>query len=214
MLVADKVYLKGRHATLLHPTSLEAKRGELLLVQGETQLERTGLSLVLSGRMKPDRGKVSWQGQTKIKQLRRASCLLDSPGVNEPEAHVKVKDLVKEDLALIPSFTWERVLPMRWLADYHQDGIADEYVEELTPTERLDLMVNLALADPDVHLIICDSPERHGATDEEWLQRLAQIVADHERDVAVVAVVSIIPSLWTGLTARIGDSTDTEEDQS
>ena len=94
MLVAHQVFLKGRHATLLPHTTLEARRGQLLLVQGETQHQRTALSLVLSGRMKPDFGKVSWQGGSKLRDVRMASCLLDSPGVNEPESHVKVKDLV------------------------------------------------------------------------------------------------------------------------
>ena len=187
-------------------TTLEVRRGELLVVQGETQEARTALSLMLSGRMKPNSGRVSWQGSGRTRDIRRASALLDSPGVNDPEPYLKVKDLVKEDLALIPTFTWNRVLPMRWLESYHQEGIADLWIDQLSPTDRLDLLVNLALADPDVHLVVCDSPERHGATDAEWLQRLAQIVVDHERDVAVVAVVSVIPEVWDGPSAVIGNA--------
>ena len=206
MLAVDAVRFEGRHTTLLPATSLQVERRELLLVQGENQLERTAMSLVLSGRMRPDSGKVSWDGHTRLRDVRRASSLLDSPGVNEPEPHVRVKDLVKEELALIPSFTWSRVLPMKWLRDYHHEGIADRWVDQLTPSDRLDLLVNLALADPDVQLIVCDSPERHGASDREWLRRLNQIVTDHERKVAVVAVVSVLPEGWDGPTAQIGGS--------
>ncbi|MCT1458182.1 hypothetical protein M3G03_01255 [Aestuariimicrobium sp. p3-SID1156] len=206
MLVTDSLSFQGRHATLVPATTVEVRRGELLLVQGETQESRTALSLMLSGRMKPNSGRVSWQGSGRTRDIRRASALLDSPGVNEPESYLKVKDLVKEDLALIPTFTWNRVLPMRWLESYHQEGIADQWIDQLSPTDRLDLLVNLALADPDVHLVVCDSPERHGATDEEWLRRLVQILIDHERDVAVVAVVSVIPAMWDGPYAIIGNA--------
>ena len=41
---------------------------------------------------------------------------------------------------------------------------------------------------------------------EEWLQAEAQIVVDHERDVAVVAVVSVIPAVWDGPSAVIGNA--------
>lgn len=198
--------MPGRHSTLLPPTSLEVGRDDLLLVQGDNQAARTALALVLTGRMKPRTGRVSWDGRTGLRDVRHASALVDAPGVNEPDAFVRVKDLVTEDLALIPRMTRDRLQPMRWLAGYHQDDIADTFVEALTPTDRLDLMVNLALADPDVHLVVCDTPERHGARDEHWLNRLGEIVADHERGVAVVAIVSSIPDAWTGPALAIGDA--------
>ena len=102
MLSAQLLSARGRRDPLLPPTSLRLNRGELLLATGERQDHRTALALVLSGRMKATGGQVSWDGSERIKPRRLASALVDSPGVNEPEQHLSVRDLVTEDLALIP----------------------------------------------------------------------------------------------------------------
>lgn len=105
MLCARQLSVKGRRLDLLPPTSLQVARGELLLVTGDRQDQRTALALVLSGRMKPDGGAATWDGTAGVRPLRRASALVDSPGVNEPEQHLSVADLVTEDLALVPAVT-------------------------------------------------------------------------------------------------------------
>ncbi|UXN32004.1 hypothetical protein [Glutamicibacter sp. M10] len=93
------------------PTSLRVDRGEVLLVVADPQISRTALALALSGRMQPTTGTVAWGHSDSLKTLRQHSALLDSPEVNEPEAHLKVRDLVGEDLALVPGPIWRKPRP-------------------------------------------------------------------------------------------------------
>lgn len=84
MLSVRQLHVKGRRDDLLPPTSLQARRGELVLVSGARQDQRTALALTLSGRMKPSSGELLWDGEAKTKRLRSASSLVDSPGSMSP----------------------------------------------------------------------------------------------------------------------------------
>ena len=98
----QQLSVNGRRDRLLPATSLQVRRGELLLVSGTRQDQRTALALALSGRLNSSAGLVEWDGLPGIKPLRQASAVVGSPGVNEPEQHLSVRDLVTEDLSLIP----------------------------------------------------------------------------------------------------------------
>jgi hypothetical protein len=78
LLSVQHAHAKGRRDDLLPPTSLQAGRGELLLVSAERQDHRTALALTLSGRMKPTDGRISWDGDAGIKRRRLASALVNS----------------------------------------------------------------------------------------------------------------------------------------
>ena len=89
MLRVQQLSVNGRRDELLPATSLQVRRGELLLVSGKRADQRTALALALSGRLKPSAGHfrwdgAEWNGSTRIKTLRQASAVVDSPGVNEP----------------------------------------------------------------------------------------------------------------------------------
>jgi ABC-type branched-subunit amino acid transport system ATPase component len=62
MLSVQQLQVKGRRDDLLPPTSLRAQRGELILVSGARQDQRTALALTVSGRMKPSSGELRWDG--------------------------------------------------------------------------------------------------------------------------------------------------------
>ncbi|XTR51502.1 hypothetical protein ACOM2C_15300 [Pseudarthrobacter sp. So.54] len=53
MLRVQQLSVDGRRDELLPATSLQVRRGELLLVTGKRQDQRTTLALALSGRFKP-----------------------------------------------------------------------------------------------------------------------------------------------------------------
>lgn len=204
MLLADKITFPGRHHTLVEPTTLEVARGDLLLVQGDNADERTAAALILSGRMKPRSGRLSWDGYRSPNALRHASALLDAPEINEPEPFMTVADLVDEELALIPRPAWRRSERAgSWLARQDMDDVANLHFQELTAAQRLDILVRLALTDKNVALIVCDSPDRHDATDSTWLTHLEATLADHP--VAAIALVAVIPSTWSGPTTRLGE---------
>ena len=206
MLSVQHLHAKGRRDDLLPPTSLQAGRGELLLVSADRQDHRTALALTLSGRMKPTEGSISWDGEAGIKRRRLASALVDSPGVNEPEQHLSVRDLVTEDLALIPRRYRGALLSTPWLKVNSFEDIADLWTEQLAPDKRIELLTALALANPHTDLLVLDSPDRHTADSSEWLPRLEQLASDGGRPLAVVATVAAIPAGWTGPTAAVGNA--------
>ena len=205
MLSARQLHAKGRRDPLLPPTSLTVRRGGLLLVTGERQDQRTALSLLLSGRMKALGGDVSWDKSPRTKQLRLAAALVDSPGVNEPEEHLSVRDLVTEDLALIPRRYRGALLSGPWLKVNRFEDIADLWTEQLEPQRRLELLTALALANPRTDLLVVDSPDRHSADGLTWLPRLQELAYDAGRPLAVVAAVSAVPAWWDGPVAAIGN---------
>ncbi|WP_115789554.1 ABC transporter ATP-binding protein [Arthrobacter silvisoli] len=218
MLTAQELQINGRRADLLPPTSLEVRRGQLLLISGDGQEQRTALALALSGRMKPGSGLLSWDGATRTRKIRSAGALLDSPGINEPEQHLSVRDLVTEDLALIPRRYRGALLSKPWLKVNSFEDIAGLWIEQLPAARRLELLTALALADPAVDLLVLDSPDRHSSDPADWLPRLEQLAHDAGRPLAVVAVVSALPDGWDGASATIGNAVpepareaDTEE---
>ena len=205
MLSAHQLHAKGRRDPLLPLTSLAVRRGELLLVTGERQDQRTALSLLLSGRMKATGGQLSWDNNSRTRQLRQAAALVDSPGVNEPEEHLSVRDLVTEDLALIPRRYRGALLSGPWLKVNRFEDIADLWTEQLEPRRRLELLTALALANPRTDLLVVDSPDRHSADELTWLPRLEELASDAGRPLAVVAAVSAVPDAYNGPVAVIGN---------
>lgn len=208
LLCARQLSVKGRRLDLLPPTSLQVARGELLLVTGERQDQRTALALVLSGRMKSDGGTLSWDGSAGVRPLRRASALVDSPGVNEPEQHLSVADLVTEDLALIPRRYRGALLSRPWLKVNRFEDVAGMWTEQLPPARRTELLTALALANPGTDLLVVDSPDRHSADPADWLPRLTALAHDGGRPLAVAATVSALPDGWTGPSAAAGNAVD------
>ena len=206
MLCVQQLSVTGRRDDLLPPTSLEAARGDLLLVEGVRQDQRTALALALSGRMKPSAGTVSWDGNARIKAIRQASSVVDSPGVNEPEQHLSVRDLVTEDLALVPRRHRGAARSTPWLRLNNFEDIAGLWTEQLPAGRRTGLLTALALANPDTELLVVDSPDRHSGDAADWLPRLQELARDAGRPLAVVATVTRIPDGWNGATATIGNA--------
>ncbi|WP_426939193.1 ABC transporter ATP-binding protein [Pseudarthrobacter sp. S3] len=206
MLSVQQLQVKGRRDDLLPPTSLRVGRGELLLVTAERQDQRTALALTISGRMKPTGGRISWDANERTKSLRLASALVDSPNVNEPEQHLSVRDLVTEDLALIPRRYRGALLSKPWLKVNSFEDIADLWTEQLAPDRRTELLTALALANPHTDLLVVDSPDRHGAHSADWLPRLEEMAYDAGRPLAVVVTLTALPAGWTGPAAVIGNA--------
>ncbi|GAC1492727.1 MAG: ABC transporter ATP-binding protein [Pseudarthrobacter sp.] len=212
MLSAQQLHVKGRRDELLPPTSLSVSRGELLLLTADRQDQRTALALTISGRMKPSGGLVIWAGSSRTKALRLASALVDSPGVNEPEQHLSVRDLVTEDLALVPRRYRGALLSKPWLKVNRFEDIADLWTEQLPAGKRMELLTALALANPHTDLLVVDSPDRHSASAADWLPRLEALAYDGGRPLAVVATVTALPASWTGPAAVIGNAVQPPEE--
>lgn len=158
--------------------------------------------------MKSNGGSVAWDGQQRTRQLRLASALVDSPGVNEPEEHLSVRDLVTEDLALVPRRYRGALLSGPWLKVNRFEDIAGLWTEQLDPARRLELLTALALANPHTDLLVVDSPDRHSAVNAAWLPRLQELASDAGRPLAVVATVRCLPPSWDGPSAVVGNGAE------
>jgi len=205
VLIADSVSVKGRHDLLVSPTSLQVTRGEVHLVVADPQISRTALALALSGRMKPSTGTVSWGHADSLKTLRQHTALLDSPEVNEPESHMKVRDLIAEDLALLPGPIWKKPRNKKWTALHGFDDVAKDWADSLDPARRLELQLLLAAEDSRIELIVLDSPDRHDMQDDVWLDLLLEF-AGSNRAFAIVAIVSNAPYEWDGPITYLGSN--------
>lgn len=206
MLIADSVTVNGRHEELVPPTSLSVGRGDVLLVVADPQISRTALALALSGRMQPSTGTVAWGHTDSLKFLRHHSALLDSPEVNEPEAHMKVRDLVGEDLALIPGPIWRKPRAKKWMEEHGFTDVATHWADAIDPARLLHLQLSLAAENPKLELLVLDSPDRHDMHDEQWMDLLADF-ASSPREFAVVAIVSNVPYDWDGPVSYLGSMT-------
>lgn len=203
MLLAESISFTGRHTSLVDPTSLQVQRSEVMLVVAEPQISRTALSLLLSGRMKPDSGSIRWKGSTSLSKLRAASALVDSPEINAPEQHLKIRDLVAEDLSLVPEPIWRKRGIEAWLEMHGFAPYADDWIDSVEPLIRLEIMARLSEEYRQVQLAVFDSPDRHGIEDASWLELLEEL-AGTRRQLAVVAVVSRVPDCWDGAVAYLG----------
>lgn len=206
MLTVDRLSADGRHAPLFHSTSFSVAPGELILVQAPSQLARTGLSLILTGRMKPGGGTVRWGRDDARSTLRRASELIDSPEVNEIETHMRVRDYVSEMLSYQPHPFLRRPHSGQWLADHDLEDLDNLWDEELTGEQRIRLTVALAHSNSGADLLVFDTPSRHANHSVTWIPRLEQLAQDPDHPRAVVAVVPHISEKWNGPVAIAGES--------
>ncbi|GGC98599.1 ABC transporter ATP-binding protein [Tersicoccus solisilvae] len=208
MLTARHLSVAGRHGPLLPPTSLTAEEGVLHLAVGRTTEERTALALTLSGRMRPDGGAVMWGHDDAIGKLRARVGLVDSPGVNEPERHQRMRDVIAEDLSLLPKPIRQRPAVRSWAIEHgHRDAL-DRWPEQLDAASRLRLLADLALADDRMTALVFDGPDRLTFDDAAWLDVLSDY-ASH--GLVVVAVVTAVPPTWDGPLTVIGADDGTGE---
>lgn len=211
MLSVSALRVAGRHGDLVPPTSFDAAPGELTLVRGDGQEHRTALALAATGRCAPSGGTARWgaprrSARKDLSVLRRASAIVDAPAINEAELHLRVRDLVAEDLALLPRRYRGTLRPEAWLTVNAFADVAGEWAQNLPAARRTELLTALALANPETGLLVLDSPDRHTDETSAWLPFLAATAARSGRPLAVVAVVADIPEGWDGPTAEIGNA--------
>ncbi|MEH0109368.1 ABC transporter ATP-binding protein [Tersicoccus sp. MR15.9] len=205
MLTARRVLVHGRHSDLLPPTTLTALESEPHLVLATTAEERTALALTLSGRMRPDGGTVMWGHDDGIGKLRSHVGLVDSPGVNEPERHQRMRDVIAEDLSLLPRPIRRRAAVRGWAVDHGHADLLDQWPDQLSATRRLRLLADLALADDRVSALVLDGPDRLTFDSAAWLDVVTDFAA---RGLVVIAVVTDVPDGWTGPVTVIGAATE------
>ncbi|MEJ2856098.1 MULTISPECIES: hypothetical protein [unclassified Saccharothrix] len=209
---AQRVGVAGPHGPLLRPTGLRVPPGEAVLVAGAPGAGHTAFGLVLSGRMRPTTGSVSPDAAA----LRRHVVLVDSPGVNEPEASLTLAGVVGEELAMNGRRGGRKAV-----ADWLVERGADEYLStryEYVPADlRCSLMLELAAGRPGARVLVLDTPDRyHGDPTTWWKLAREQVTA--ERSVVVLcttvsAAALDVPAARLG-SENLGDTEDDNADDS
>lgn len=160
---------KGPKASALNLTSLEFESGAVTLARAETERRPTVLGLIASGRMRPDSGTVTLDGENDSPGLRRHTALVDALGVSEPAADLTVAEVVAEELMFAGRVGHRRAVAVALeglgLADQSRANMAD-----LAPDSRIRLLTELAVLREDVQGVVLTSPDRHGGDPLGWWQ--------------------------------------------
>ncbi len=208
MLSVDNIWAKGRHTPLFDRTTFSVGEGEVIIVQGDSQLERTSLALALTGRLPLSGGTISWSKgddeprRISMKRLRALSSVVDSPDVTAPEQHMRVHDYVSEMLSYnLPIFGRSRA--SRWLAERGLEELDGLWMDEISGEMNIELMAALAKHSPS-DLLVFDTPSRHLNHTYMWLPYLEELAADEDHPRTVVAVVPHISESWHGARAVVG----------
>lgn len=208
MLRVNNIWAKGRHHALFGRTSFSVNQGEVIIIQADSQMERTSLGLALTGRLPLSGGEIFWSAgdgepqPISMKKLRRISDIVDSPDVTAPEQHMRVHDYVSEMLSYnLPIFGRSRA--SRWLKERGLEDFDGLWMDELDGEMNIELMTALAQASPS-DLLVFDTPSRHLNHTYMWLPYLEELAADEDRPRTVVAIVPHISESWHGARAVVG----------
>lgn len=200
-LVADGVSVAGPHAPLLAATSLTVTSGAVTTVTGLPGAGHTALALVLAGRLVPDRGRVSLDGDEDPRVRRESVAVVDVPGVSEPEEVLALRTVVGEELAMAGRSAGPRHV-VEWLTARGAADHTDTRWEHVPAHVRLPLLLELASERPGVGALVLCTPDRHGGHPATWWSAV-RAVAD--RDLAVVVSCLDVSAWALGLDpARLG----------
>ena len=208
MLRVDNIWAKGRHHALFGRTTFSVGGGEVIIVQADSQMERTSLGLALTGRLPLSGGEICWSAGDEepqpisMKKLRRISDIVDSPDVTAPEQHMRVHDYVSEMLSYNLS-VFGRSRAGRWLKEHGLEDLDGLWMDELDGEMNIELMAALAQSSPS-DLLVFDTPSRHLNHTRMWLPFLEELANDEDRPRTVVAIVPHISGDWHGARAVVG----------
>jgi hypothetical protein len=158
---------KGRRDVALPRTTVVYETGRATLAVAETEQRPTVLGLIASGRMRPDRGTVTIDGDLDAGALRARVALVDAPDVSDPAPNVSTRAVVAEELM----FAGRKADPRaagRFLDAHGLGHLARTPIADVAPTDRLRLMLELAVLRAGVTGVVLVSPDRHGGDPAAW----------------------------------------------
>ncbi|GAA1703700.1 hypothetical protein GCM10009808_21990 [Microbacterium sediminicola] len=188
MLVDLQNVSKGRRGVALAETSLTYGEGEARLAVAETEQRPTVLGLIASGRMRPDTGTVTIDAEPDGRSLRRRVALIDAPDVSDPAPNVTVFGVVAEELMFAGRPSSPRAV-LEWLTTHDARELSRLPIADVTPRDRLRLLLELATLRPGVEGLVLVSPDRHGGDPHVWWD-LAEHFATRGISVLVIAGAS------------------------
>jgi hypothetical protein len=176
---------KGRGGQALPTTSLEFHTGAVRFALAETEQRPTVLGLIASGRMRPETGRVTIDGATDNRMLRRTVALVDAPDVSDPHPDIALAGVVGEELM----FAGLGATPLharRWLNQLGYGELASVPIGNVDPAARVRILCELAVLRDGTQAIVLVAPDRHGGSPDGWW-RIAMEFAD--RGYAMLVIV-------------------------
>ena len=165
-----QVSLRDVSKGLALPTaSVDYASGQSVVVVAETEQRPTVLGLIASGRMRSATGLVLIDGQEDASALRRRIALVDAPGVSDPAPDVTVAGVTAEEL-MFAGRTANPLAVRRWLDRAGYAALARVPIGDVSPRERIGLLLALTALRDGVEGIVLVSPDRHGGDPLEWKQ--------------------------------------------
>jgi len=169
----------------LPTTSLEFHTGAVRFALAETQQRPTVLGLIASGRMRPAAGRVTIDGASDDRRLRRVIALVDAPDASDPHADITVAGVVGEEL-MFAGMGATPIHARRWLKQLGYAELASTPIGNVDPAARVRIMCELAVLREGTEGIVLVSPDRHGGGPDGWW-RIASEFAD--RGYAMLVII-------------------------
>lgn len=148
---------------LLEPTSLQLVRGEVTVQARSPGAGHTVLSLALSGRLRPDRGRVLLNDRDDPRGLRQAVAPVEVPEVSEPDGALPLFAVIGEELAVAHRRAGRRAV-RAWLSERGAERWERARLEDVGPDVRMMLLVELASLREGVEALVICCPDRYGAS--------------------------------------------------
>ncbi|HET6298633.1 MAG TPA: hypothetical protein VFG33_34995 [Kribbella sp.] len=166
-LRAYAISVRGPHAPMLDPTSVQVSDHQLVLLTGYPGPGHVAAALGLSGRLRPDGGEVKLDGRSDAGVLRRTVAVVDAPGITEPDDALPVRLVVGEELAIAGRKAGRKAV-QDWLDEHDAAEHADKRFEHLPVATRTRLLAELTVARPEVRAVILTMPDRLGGDPHGW----------------------------------------------
>lgn len=176
---------KGKGGQALPATTVSYVSGKARLATAETEQRPTVLGLIASGRMRPDTGILLLDGAENTAAVRRHVALVDAPDVSDPAPNVTVFTVVAEELMFAGRLS-NPLATKAWLSDAGMLALSRTPIADVSPAERLRLLLELTVLRPDVEALVLVSPDRHGGDPHVWWE-LAEEFAERGNAVLVIA---------------------------
>ena len=177
----------------LPEATVHARSGSVTVVPVEGSRRPGVLGLILSGRMTPDTGEVTIDGEPDSRAVRRTVALVDAPDISAPADDLALPVVLREEL-VFAGIRGTRAAVRRMLADEGLAAYRATSMGDLPADVRVRVLTETATRRRGVEAVVIVSPDRHGGDPRGWYD-VARGWADRGLAVVVLAGGAAVEAL-------------------